>query len=597
MCRFFLLILLLASTGKLPGQTGCPGCTIELPSNLPADTVFLQDADTGFKNLYYQANVSFRLPKSTTPVSVLDPSVPGGLPIDRISISGLSNLPAGLTWELNETDFTPSDQPDGCVLLCGLPEETGYFLVEVNLTAVVFGIQQTSAFTFPILIYPEPSGDEPVELFGNIGCDSLEITILNNVFSNGSQGFNYHWNFGNGQIDTVENPVPPVYTEPGTYLVDFLATIDTSGYTLSAIKVLEVGCDDFAIPPFVSGNPDLYIIIRDSIGNELVRTDVKEDASVPVTYAVDFELEVQSYQLEVWDEDSGLAGGDDLCGIVSLSRQPADTLVDDNMKVMPTVFHPVLEVRDEDTVWVYESPSIPDISPDLLQLNCKDSLFLTTDLGQTLSWYRDGNFLEESDSAFADIAGKYWALQWDSSGTCFSGSDTARVLDRIYPSTPFFINDNNLLVIADSIAFGNNVQVQWYLNNDAFESGVSFSWCAKESGLYSAVVLDTISGCSDSFAVNIAYNPNFDCLSSIGEENEQRLFLFPNPTDSHLYFSGPFSGKESKIRILNLQGKTVVARTGIKQGAGIDVSKLGPGMYQLLIQSKNDFYRARFIKQ
>lgn len=586
------------SASNLYGQTGCPGCMIDLPAGLPADTVYLAEAETGFQNLAFESNVSFRLPLSTTPVNILDPSVPAGLPVDRITINGLSNLPAGLDWELNQRNFTPADQPDGCVLLCGVPEETGYFLVEVNLTAVVFGIQQNSAFTFPLQIYPEPSADEPVELFGNLGCDSLSITIVNNIKSNGMPGFQYSWDFGNGMVDSLEFPGNITYDEPGTYLVDFSAVIDTAGYTLSALQVVEAGCSDFGIPPIFSGNPDLYVLLKDTSGNEIFRSDILNDASVPASFSLSFELNEPIYTLEVWDNDSGLAGGDDLCGRVVLDRLSGDTLVDNNLKVLPVIFHPVIEVEDQDTVVVFSSPEPANLQPDLLQLNCLDSLFIHSDINRSLSWYRDGNFLEEADSLFADMAGLYWAVRWDSMQLCFSQTDTVVVEDPDFPPTPFFINDNNLLVIADSLEFGDNVIVQWYLNETLLESSNSFSWCATESGLYEVSVLDTTNGCSSFFEVNIAYNPNYDCLSGVKEaEFESSLVLFPNPATNYLQIKGNNFIASYRVSVFDYSGKQVMNFKDFKHGGQIDVSILVPGIYIVLVNAGAKSYQGRFIKQ
>ncbi|MCB0662930.1 MAG: hypothetical protein KDC24_09335, partial [Saprospiraceae bacterium] len=553
-------------------QIGCPGCIIDLPSTLPADTVFLQDAVTGFENLPYESNVSFRLPKSTTPVSILDPSVPGGLTIDRITISGLSNLPAGLSWEINQTDFRPADQTDGCVLICGTPTEIGYFLVEVNLTAVVFGIQQNSAFTFPIQIYPEPSTDEPVVLFGNSGCDSLEVTIVNNLPSNGLPGYSYQWDFGDGRMDTSEFPGPIAYNLPGQYFVNFKAFIDTAGFTLSAVKVLEAGCSDFGIPPIISGNPDLYFLLKDLDGNEVYRSDVVGDASIPTTFGSTFLLVDTAYVLEVWDDDSGLAGGDDLCGRVQLNRNQIDTLVDGSLKVSTTIFHPVLEVIDQDTVIVFESPERPDIFPDEIYLNCKDTFYIEGDNGKFLTWYREGLVVGTGHNIAVLEPGFYWAVDVDTSGTCFVNSDSVFCFPREFPPDPIFNNDNNLLYIPDSIAFSQYTVAQWYFNTEEIPDAIYFSLCATQSGSYTIVVTDTLTGCSSNFEASIAFNPNYDCLSGTEEAGIFDLKIYPNPVVDELIIEDFSFGETDRVMIFDAVGIMVWSRTGFKHGSKIDVS-------------------------
>jgi hypothetical protein len=587
--------MLLYSFG-LGAQSGCPGCGIELPDNLPADTVFLQDAEIGFKNRAYEFDISFRLPKSTTPVSVLDPSVPAGLPIDEIKINGLSNVPLGLNWEINQIIFNPSNQTDGCVKICGTPEVTGYFLVEVNLTASVFGIQQESAFTFPLEILPEPPAGDPMVLFNNVGCDSLNVVFLNNIQSNGESGFSYFWDFGNGIISSEENPRPMVFKDSGEYVVHFQAIIDTSSFQFNALSVLEVGCSDFALPPFISGNPDLFFVLKDELGNSVYTSETKSDVSVPTSFSLDFELLDSVYTIEVWDDDTGLGGSDDFCGEVILNKEQVDTLRNGNLSVLPIVFHPILEINDTDTISVFKSPDPISFTPTSLQLNCLETFYLSTN-GISVDWFFESNFLKKTDSLLVELSGTYYNIYTDSTTGCFAQSDSIHVLPEDFPPTPFFINDNNELVFSDTSGILSSWVFQWFFNGEIIPGEQGPSVCARASGNYGLMVTDTLNGCSSYFDSNIAWNPNVDCFSSSKDHIRRSLLnIYPNPANNYVRIKKEGSVQVERMELYNSEGKLLKLFYDFKQEGVIDVSGLAPGRYFIRLVNSNATIIGSFLK-
>ena len=99
----------------LSAQSGCPGCIVDVPAGLPDDTLFLAPIPDGTLGSAYDQDISFRVPKSTTPVNAIDSITPPGLPISKIEIVGVDGLPAGLFWEANQTVFETATLTDGCI--------------------------------------------------------------------------------------------------------------------------------------------------------------------------------------------------------------------------------------------------------------------------------------------------------------------------------------------------------------------------------------------------------------------------------------------------------------------------------------------------
>ena len=82
--------------------------------------------------------------------------------ISDITILAAVNLPPGLSWEPNQTDFNPQDETDGCVKLCGTPLQPGFYEIEVIAQATILLISQTSSFVVPIYIAPQSSDTDPI---------------------------------------------------------------------------------------------------------------------------------------------------------------------------------------------------------------------------------------------------------------------------------------------------------------------------------------------------------------------------------------------------------------------------------------------------
>ena len=251
---FFFLVTVLAWT-----QEGCPGCEVSLPEDLPEDTIFLSAATPGQANVYYDNDLSFRLPKTTTPVAAIDSTTPPNLPISSFEIVSVGNLPPGLRWEANQRVFNTSEETDGCVKFCGTPLLPGLYMVEVVVEAQVVILTERTSFSFPLLIQPSVSSSEGFRMINNVGCGELEVTFINMLPSNGMEGFSYRWDFGNGLISEEENPGPLTFDQAGTYVVDYQAVIDTADFLLTKVVIEDTNCSDI-----LGGRPDLKIDVLES---------------------------------------------------------------------------------------------------------------------------------------------------------------------------------------------------------------------------------------------------------------------------------------------------------------------------------------------
>lgn len=585
----------------LTAQAGCPGCLVNLPGELVADTAYLAPAPDAQVGVYYEEDISFRLPRTTTPVA--NETTPPGLNIDQITVNTVANMPPGLSWEANQTVFDVSEMTDGCVRVCGTPLQPGFYEVEVVVTARVLLTSATTSFSFPIFVRQAVTETEGFTMVNNSGCGELTVAFQNKIGSNGQNGFSYLWDFGNGNYSVAEDPADQRYEAPGAYPVNYQAVVDTAGFTLRRIIVNEVGCDD------TFNRPDLRVSIFDAQEVLVYESETFSNVIPPLTLdELDISLADGNYFLQVIDEDSGIGGGDDDCGIVNFNRYTNGKLADSNMSVTLNITHPVDTLRSTDTVYVFAQPDPPLILADVPPALCAgDTLQLTTTYQDNIQWYRDSLPLLEGDQAALTIeqSGDYW-VQYTSPDGCVAQSRVETFSFGLPPPSPVFVNTSNELSLFDEEALPRFFELQWFLGEEPIAGATQTSYCIAQGGRYVLSVVDLETGCRTAYQRTVDYDPGFpNCVSSAVDPLAglvSDLNLFPNPTPEVLWLEWRREpSHEAVIRLRNAGGQVVFedlwsGLSGTVRRA-LPVSALPPGIYFLEIGIEGRRGHYRVVKQ
>ena len=582
-------------------QEGCPGCLTNLPEGLAADTAYLAQAPDAQVGVYYEEDISFRLPKTTTPVA--NENTPPGLSIDQITVNNVTNIPSGLSWEANQTEFDVSEITDGCVRICGTPLQPGFYEVEVVVTARVLLTNATTSFSFPIFVRQAVTETEGFTMINNSGCGELEVSFQNKIPSNGQDGFRYLWDFGNGSYSVTENPTNQYYSQPGAYPVRYEAVIDTAGYSLSRIVVNEVGCDD------VFNRPDLQILVFNADNVVVYSSDEFSNVIPPLTIDnLNIPLDEANYFIQVIDRDSGVDGGDDNCGIVNFNRYTSGKLVDSDMSITINIAHVVDTIRSIDTVHVFAQPDPPLILTDLPQTLCNgDSLILMTNYDEGLQWYQDSLPLLSGNIAMLTISksADYW-VQYTSPDGCVAVSASTTFSFPELPISPVFTNTSNELSLYNADALPRFFELQWLFNEQPIDGATQFDYCIGETGEYLLQVTDQETGCVNSYRQTVSYDPGFpNCVSSAGNpltDLIQDFKLFPNPVAETLWLEWRREEHhEASIFLRNAQGQVVAdifwADLWGQVRESLDVSALSPGIYFLEVAIDGRWGHYRVVKQ
>ncbi len=602
MLKFYFSSLLFAFAFCLNAQSGCPGCLVNLPASLPEDTIYLSSAADGQVGVYYDSGLSFRMPKTTTPVNASDPGTPPGLAINQITITSVSNLPPGLSWEASQTTFDVSEETDGCVKFCGVPLIPGFYNVEVVVSAEVLFISQVSSFSFPIMILPGTSVTEGFTLANNSGCGSVEASFTNNVPSGGNDGYSYFWDFGNGNMSTGENPVSQVYDEAGVYAVNYQAVIDTFGFLLTEVVVESVECNDL-----FNNAPDLRIEIWDPDGERIFETMEVENAQTPVNFIVNLFIGEGNYLLRVMDEDSGIQGGDDECGAINFNRLSNGGFTNGGLQARLNIFHPVDTIQSVDTVRVYEQPAPPQLEGDGPGSLCSGDIYLlsvTNGYDSGLQWYQDSLPLIGIDSPelSASASGDYWVTYTNPDG-CSATSAVQGLTFNPLPDPPIFQNFNNLLTLYDPEGLPETYGLQWYRNDILIEGANEMSYCMETSGSYRLEVVDLLTGCRSSYELQATYDPAFPGCVATGVKNERPLALiaYPNPTNGLLFLEGKAENGEVQATLYNSQGQILHSLQNPTAGPAfresLDISHYPSGVYILEVRSGQSIAHLRVVKR
>ncbi len=576
-------------------QTGCPGCIVSLPPGLPADTLFLSSAPTGTAAAYYEGDVGFRMPQSTTPVHAVDPNTPPGLPIGNITILALANVPPGLQWQPNQFSFDPAGQSDGCVRFCGTPLQPGLYDIQVFISAQVLVSTQTTSFSFPMLIEPAVATNDGFSMENGTGCGSATVVFQNNIPSNGHPGFSYIWDFGNGTGSTEEHPEPQPYGQPGQYPVQFQATVDTVGYRLTTVTILSAGCDDFGLPTSVP--PDLYVKLKDPAGNLVASTDPADNVSFPFAVNINLPLDSGTYELEVRDED---LFGSESCGYVYFDRLTPDTLTSGSLTVLPAVIHPVFQLQTTDTVRIFPVPPTPQLHPAGHTAFCEgtQATIEVQNLQQGLQWFADTSALfgATADTLTVFQPGSYFVVHTDSNG-CTSQSDLLLAETLPLPYPPAFQAAGNLLVLNDPSLLPDSYTLQWSLSGIPLPDATEDSWCNTIPGtsLYTLTVTDLSTGCTRSFSLGTTFDPNTPCATAapVAGEPASVFRLLGNPVARTLRLAiseAPFSSM--RYRLLDIAGRPLTGFEELDLPAAtnfltVDMQAYPPGLYLLQILSSD----------
>jgi Secretion system C-terminal sorting domain/PKD domain len=590
MRQFYLLLSFFSFLTLSQAQTGCPGCVVAVPAGLAADTVYLPGLPDGEQDKTYSANISFRLPKTTTPVNKIDGVTPAGLTINKIEIVSVEGLPPGLNWQANKTSFDPATMTDGCFRICGTPEKSDSFRITVKLKATVLIISQETSFPMRIYIAPKKTVTEGFTMTNVSGCGSTTVAFKNNVPSAGKPGYTYEWDFGDGSATFKgETPPPHVYAKPGKYNVTYRAVVDTQGFILKDVTVLKVGCSD----GLGLNAPDLYIRVRNPAGTTIFDSSPHiENTKLPHVFPVNLKLGTGNYALNVQDEDGGLEGGDDDCGVVSFNILSNDTLEAGELKAALKITHKVDTIRSAGVVTVYAKPVKPGVTFPNGTSTCVggELLVLVSSYGTGNQWMVNGKAIAGATNfIYQPKENGFYQVQYKNADGCTALSDSVPVLYKPLPAEPIYLQDKNLLSLGNPAALPpGTYSYQWFEGQTPIVGAIGSKYCIAKTGSYTLRVYNPATGCFNSFTAGATFVPDAPCIVGTNDLAVATLRIFPNPATEivQIQLEEPLES-DGFVRIWDMTGRLVRTEAAAKGASAlpIEVQNLASGVFLLELEA------------
>ncbi len=559
-----LLLCLSAILLFLVPLTSSAQCTIDYNYTVPG--LYPDTLPDGYVGQFYSEDVTFVMPLDTQ-----------GFAFTNFKIQSITGMPFGLSWQCNNSgngcNYDPANSQHGCVNFSGTPILPGTYQLEVYIIASlgVLGDFPTYYYT-PLTVHPDTSSNAGFSMANSYGCAPVTVE-----FTNGNPGLMaYSWDFGNGSTSTAEDPAPQIYTNPGTYVIDYQAFSDTNTlYFLTNVGVLAIP-NSWGWPADL--NPDLYIELYDAGMNLLYTSATIQDTDPPVTFPIaNIPLADEVYTVHVWDEDGGAFGADDDMGTTTFDGHGASgssTSGSLSISYVITTVPPIATATATDTVFVFGFPSIPNID----SLNY---LLWTDSVNLDLQWYANGNAIPGADSAsyLATESGDYWVVANSPAG-CFSSSDTISIV-ICDPNFQPGITVSGHVLYTDSTSNA----IQWFMDGIVVSGENSEFMVTNTSGYY-FVEVTSFDGCVyRSDTINMDFTGMEDLLL-----DEQQLHVFPNPNDGQFTLEIHLKeNQEAEYQIYNPVGQVVTSSTKV-QGERhfskmLDLRHLDAGIYIVRLTS------------
>ena len=589
----------------------CPTCVIDVtcdsvpaypnicPNSLPSDTV----------NKYYESSFTFYLPANFT-----DPGTGQNVDFQQMDVINVGQLPTGLAWSsfdymgVETTTFYPDSDPAGgsergCATLCGTPLVPGVYQVKIDVVVQVYAssvginVTQNETFYMQLTIYSD-GGNTVFTMTDALGCDSVTTQFDPILASGGNPLYEYDWDFGNGNLDSVENPSfsfdsAGIYPVIGTTnIYEFILTDVTFQVNNSALW-----CGDVEEPNWpllgCTEDPDPFFQLYNSGGLQIYSSSVITGTSVSWS-GLNVVLDGSLFSYQFWDDDD--VSPDDNLGSVPFNVTNTGTYNASGADIIVTwtIGKQIAETySDTDTVYVYAPPVIGNVTISVDSICDGDSIMLAVDGGYNYQWYNDSNIVFGAlDSVLWAYESGTYSVLVTNSYNCTASSDTVTATIVDYPPVATLVNMGDHLR-----TFATGYDIQWYFNGSLVPGATYDTLNFNQAGDYSLTLSNNF-GCS-TFSNSIYVVPlSVDYL----EFMQQSIQVYPNPNNGIFDLEyALWKPGEAKIVVTDIVGK-VLFSTIEKNASGkivspIQLDALGQGIYFLYVEIEGNKVGRRFLVQ
>ncbi len=517
-------------------------------------------------------------------VTFVMPTDTSGFDFTNFEIVSIS-LPAGLSWQCdnfaNGCNYNPQVSIYGCIQVTGTPLLAGDYIVEATALADLT-ITSNVPVTFTVFLHINPAvintSNNGFALTTSGSCAPVTVNFTNN--NPGLVG--YTWNFGNGSTSILENPNAQLYTNPGTYIINYEAftnTTPTTIYTMTGFTVNSLSNYGGGFPAFEYA--DAFFKIFEN-GSQVYVSPVITDTDPAVSWTLNLVLNpLSTYTVDVIESDAGEFGfgADDFMGSATININGCNGCAITDGVISYTITQQIIPatpfVISADTIEIYGTPSMPTIAYTAPTLS-------TTSSEPFFQWYLNELAIAgATNNTYNPTTSGYYSVLAYNAGNCATTSDTILVV---------ICDTNFVAVITDggSTLSVNNpagLAVEWSLNGNVLAGLTGNTIVISNGGTYSVILSDTF-GCS---------YPSASIVSTLETVENTVDFpsIYPNPTKNSIFIS-PQGNKVVEIKIIDVLGRQITSDR-ITQKTAIELAQYGRGVYLVVMEIEGKRFMQRIV--
>lgn len=611
MKRLLFAVIGMITLGTASAQ--CPGCVIDMGCTGTVPTLCPAVLPDGNQGQPYDQDLTFFLPQTFT-----DAGSGTQVTLQKIVVTGLAGMPAGLAWQTNSPNDTyivtsdPNTQR-GCAKVCGTPSLPGNYNVTVSVIATVntiIGVQSVpQSFILPLVVHPSSGGNPYFSFNPSSGCGNASVTYQGLVNLGMPQITEYVWDFGNGNTSTLQNPPVQQYVTPGEYhpslttnVYDLILTnVDahiTGGWWqgiwpcngTSVWFNFAAGATQYSSGTTSNLNPSWSNFSPAIVlSSNLVTIDFKQKQGVCPTWdGGSYAVQINGPGVYNFSTTAVSNGGGGVNGTFTIGKQ---------------LFQSYAAV---DTLRVYNLPALPNIVSSTGSFTGCSNRPITLSVygGYTYEWYKndttllvgatDSSYVIPDPQDYPNVSTYKVKVTDPNTGCSVISSNVSVTINEGVPdafSTTGALYLNGLLKTNYTFP-----TYQWMLNGTPLvPSGQTQNYTPTVNGNYSLIVTNAF-GCSDTSNVIAVFNVSIDEASVL----DSHISVYPNPSDGEftLNLNAELSGN-LQVSLVDLSGKTVynefLGQLNGTYSKTFNLQHLASGIYTLNITLEQGTVRRKII--
>jgi len=179
-----------------------------------------------------------------------------------------------------------------------------------------------------------------------------------------------------------------------------------------------------------------------------------------------------------------------------------------------------------------------------------------------------------TESFYQALETGFYSVVYTNGFGCSAESEMVEIILNALPAVPIFNDDDNILGVVVPGTLPADYSLQWYYENTLLPGETELTYCMTQSGNYTLVVTDNVTGCTNTFANDQIFNPEYNCgVLGIEDLSQGSLKIYPNPFRENIHIQFVLNeNSDFKITVIDLLGRRVELDSSVEFGGAFNQS-------------------------